>query len=232
LILAITNVSTSYLSTHADITLDILAGSENHAPSKTYINTIATLLLLYSYTITGPDSGKQLATILLKIAQNIANKIPKFKKWAEEVARLWAECTAPIQYLALGPQIASAWQSAMLTSETARVLSSTIDWATFRHGFEPAVNEGFFAIGFKPIGPNSKVWNTTRKSILNRKGQINIVPQLFSRKDIPEEEFHYLGRDVAATIWETLPIHWLCIELARYKGLEASKIERKVTLDL
>lgn len=233
LIVGVTNSLTSSLAVQADIVLDVLAGPEHHAPSKTYVNTLATLVVLYSFVF-GSDSGypKDLVGLLLDVASHIASCRDVWKSWGEKVAGSWSKHRGSIQFLAIGPQMASAWQASMLCSETARTFSAVGDWATFRHGFEPQVNKSFTSIGFKPFRSGTDIWHTTTKSIIDRGGRVFLVPDLLGENTMQFRRQGSFDRDLISPIWETLPIHCFCIDLARRKGLDASQIERKVTLDL
>jgi fructoselysine-6-P-deglycase FrlB-like protein len=231
-IVGVTNYLKSPLGEEADKTLDILAGLEIHAPSKTYVNTVALLVLLYFYvTIDDSLNPGGLIHFLLAIASKIKTYQESFKEWGKENAEIWSNYRTPIQFLAIGPQMASGWQSSMLCSETARIFSAVLDWATFRHGFEPQVNQTFVAIGFKPTCLG--IWDTTIKSICSRLGHLLLVPDI-NVEDIFSQDFQLLRTKLSfiSPIWETLPIHWFCINSASLKGLDASQLERKVTKSL
>lgn len=234
LVVGVTNSQASYLALKADIVLDILAGPENHVPTKTYVNSIAALILLYSFVITRAHKlnyTNELISILLEIASRIKKSHNSWKSWGEETAGSCFKQRGPIQFLATGRQLASAWQASMVCSETTKTFSATLDWATFRHGFELQVDESFVAIGFKPSRPETSVWHTTTQSIRKRGGQVFLVPDLLWQNETSERYGHF-DRDLISTIWETLPIHCFCMNLAQRKGLDPSQIERKVMLDL
>lgn len=230
-IVGVTNCPKNPLGEEADITLDILAGLERCAPSKTYVNTVALLVLLYSF-VTCDDSlnPEVLIHFLLAVALRIKTYQKSCKEWGKKNAEIWSNYKTPIQFLAIGPQMTSAWQSSMLCSETAKIFSAVLDWATFRHGFEPQVNRSFVAIGFPPAGLG--IWDTTIKSISRRQGHLLLVPDMFV--DDILQDFEHLGSKLnfISPIWETLPIHWFCIDSASLKGLDASQLERKVTKNL
>ncbi len=233
LVIALTNSPTSFLACEADIVVDILAGSECHAPSKTYVNSVAAIFILYSFVI-DRGSGESMRTInlLLNIVLSTASSQVYWKDWGKTVTKSWSEVWGPIQFLGMGPKMASAWQASLLCSETAREFSAVGDWATFRHGFEPQVTRLYTAIGFKTIQSESEVWVTTTRTFRDCGGQIFITPDLIDQtvhELCKRASFNY---DMVSTVWETLPIHYFCINLARIKGLDPSQIKRKVTLEL
>jgi glucosamine--fructose-6-phosphate aminotransferase (isomerizing) len=229
-IIGLTNSLDSPLAEASNIVLDISAGPENHAPTKTYVNTVAALNILGSFIDkTCLFDNRDPVEPILDIAEGIKESNLVWQKWGETIASSWSEKEGPIFFLASGPQIASAWQSSMLCAETVRTFSAIGDWATFRHGFEPQVTESFFAIGFKPNTSDMNVNNTTGESILKRGGMLSIVPEMSVRA----ASINYnILKNSFSPIWETLPIHWFCINLAKYKGLNPANIERKVTLNL
>jgi glucosamine--fructose-6-phosphate aminotransferase (isomerizing) len=229
LMIGVTNAPDSFLALQADITLDVLAGSEYHAPSKSFTNTLAVLLILYALVARRSSRDSEtLVPVLAEIASRMSGRQAAWQRWGARAADLWSEAQGPVQFLACGPQMASAWQSSMLCAETARSFSAAGEWATFRHGFEPQINKSYTVIGFRPAKRKEDVWQTTSRSIADRGGRVLIVPNSFL--NICAET--RLDADMIAPIWETLPIHWLCISMAKSKGLDASQIERKITLEL
>jgi glutamine---fructose-6-phosphate transaminase (isomerizing) len=231
-IVGFTNSSESTMASRCDLVIDVLAGQEIHAPSKTYVNTVAALLLFHAFVV-GQESGlpDECISDLLEMKALALRNREAWATWGEEVAISFAQRPGPLQFLALGSQMASAWQSSMLCAETVRTFSAVLDWASFRHGFEPQVDDAFTAVGFKPAGPGPDVWTTALQSITARGGQAFLVPD--SLVEIGAADFEVLSlRDLESTVLATVPIHWFCIGLARHKGLDPSRIERKVTRDL
>jgi glucosamine--fructose-6-phosphate aminotransferase (isomerizing) len=233
LVIGVTNTPNSPLAQEADLVLDTLAGPELHAPSKTYVNTVATLIVLYSYVVRdNPGYSKTVINLLSDVATNIGLSYDSWKSWGQKAADSWSDHRGAIQFLAMGPQMGSAWQASMLCSETAKVFSAVGDWATFRHGFEPQVDSPFMAVGFRPSGPETDVWRTTNRSIKDRGGRLFLSPELSGKTASDSRGPDFLLPDMISTIWETIPVHYFCIELAKHKKLDPSQIERKVTLDL
>jgi glutamine---fructose-6-phosphate transaminase (isomerizing) len=233
LIVGVTNSPESALSAEADLILEVQAGPEHHAPSKTYVNTLAALLILHSFACAfGREPVRQLVQFMLDVASRIESYNRAGMRWGKEVADLWLEHQGPIQFLAIGAQMASAWQASMLCAETARAFSAVGDWANFRHGFEPQVTASSLIIGFKPFETGPDIWKTTTRSILDRGGKVCMVPNLFDESDLQHNRAALPHPGMISPVWETLPIHYLCMNIAKHRGLDASKIERKVTLEL
>lgn len=233
---SVTNYPDSTLAQESDITMPIQAGPEIHAPSSSYINTLALLALLYAYVVEDKHvNAESFNDDLYSLAAQIHARQEVWQEWGAGAAKTWSVYKSPIQFLGLHTQMASAWQASMLCSETAGIFSAAGDWATFRHGFEPQVDASFMSIGFQPPGSSQEVWQTTVKGIEERGGQISIVPPLNDESMTASGERGKCFSQESALIlpiWETLPIHWFCIHAAWHKGLDASQIERKVTLNI
>lgn len=223
-VVGVTNSPSSALGARADLLIDVRAGAEHHAPTKSYVNTIAALLLLCD-----PARAGETADALLELAASMEAARGAWASWGAEAAAEFPMDCCGVQFLAAGPQMASAWQSAMLCSETVRLFSAACDWATFRHGFEPAVGPRGVVVGFRPPEGAADVWQTTARSVRERGAPMLLVPGLNA---VEPRGGGPLDPDILCALWETLPVHMLCIESARRSGLDASRIERKVTLDL
>jgi fructoselysine-6-P-deglycase FrlB-like protein len=236
-IVVVTNSPGSPLTHFADIVVDIRAGTETHAPTKSYVNTVATLLTLSdAIQRLGTSTKSPMSYALTSIAGLLPNYLHVSDEWAHIVMATMESGIGSdhLHFLAGGPQLSSAWQSTMLCAETARHISTADDWATFRHGFEPQVDARFIAIGFRPSenprldGPPNVI-DSVADSITRRQGTIQMVPQILfpgTSSDLPgaTSDLGYWR-----PLWETLPVHYLCMRLADAKGLNAGEIERKVT---
>lgn len=236
-IVVVTNSPSSPLTRFADVVIDVRAGTETHAPTKSYVNTVATLLTLSDVIQRlGASAKSPLSYALTSIAGLLPNYLHVSDEWARTVMTTMESGIGSnhLHFLAGGPQLSSAWQATMLCAETARCISTVDDWATFRHGFEPQVDRRFIGIGFQPpdnpqFGRPARVVASVADSITRRQGTIHMVPQIFpsgTSSDLP-------GAAPALSywrpLWETLPIHCLCMRLADAKGLDAGEIERKIT---
>jgi glucosamine 6-phosphate synthetase-like amidotransferase/phosphosugar isomerase protein len=211
--------------------LDVLAGPEYHIPTKTYVNSLAALMLLCSFIVDeSGNSADRLLAVLRTGASAIRDSCELWREWGKEVAESCFSNSRSILFLATRHQLASAWQASMVCAEAAKTFSAALDWATFRHGFEVQVDSSFVAIGFRPSKTGVDVWQTTTRGILGRGGQLFFVPELSRMNEC--DEFRRSDPDIISPIWETLPIHWLCMDLAHRKGLDPSRIERKVILDI
>jgi len=236
-LVAVTNNLGSPLARIADTVLDIGAGAEMHAPTKSYVNTVATLLVLAdALQQIGTFRMNRTSSTLASIAGILPTYLSSSDAWASDVMAATEDGLRSnyLYFLAGGAQLGSAWQSSMLYAETARHRSAVADWATFRHGFEPQVDAGFLGIGFEPPPRENRqtkqvpdVVMAVASSIAHRRGTIRMVPQLDAGRDAN----HLLSTEYWRPLWETLPVHHLCMRLATAKGLDAGEIERKVTED-
>ena len=233
-VVAVTNSPSSPLAKIADFVVDVWAGPETHAPTKSYVNTVATLLCL-SLVLQrfGASRMSQTSSALASIADLLPTYLHESDAWASDamMALEGGPRSNFLYFLAGGAQLGSAWQSSMLCAETAKQPSAVADWATFRHGFEPQIDTRFLGIGFEPPRENQRtnrlpdVVKSVAGSIARRRGTIQMVPQL----GFEGSSSHFLDTVCWRPLWETLPIHYLCIRLANAKGLDAGEIERKVT---
>lgn len=231
-VIAVTNGDVNPLAEHADIVLDVKAGKEEFAPSKSYVNSSAALMLLYAHLIDPQDAGVESAVDLLsETVESSASFVSKSREWAEKACDAWSTRQGPIQFLATGSQLGSAWQASMLCTELAHIFAGVNEWRTFLHGFDRQVDDSFMVIGFRPVGTLTGRWETTIDCIEYHHGHVSSVPCVSDMCGHTAPSAMNGLLNVLAPTWETIPIHHLCIQLARKHNLDPSKIGWKYTED-
>jgi glutamine---fructose-6-phosphate transaminase (isomerizing) len=125
---AVTNYPENTLSTNpkAEQTVDLLAGEEQYSSSKTYINTLIALFKGF-----GIDCQKAVA-ILVK-------NMPKYEQQGEQMANEVFELIATkkihgIYIVGSGPNVATAYQSALIMCESTKLCFTGMPMAQYDHG--------------------------------------------------------------------------------------------------
>lgn len=129
--LSMTNNLASPMALSADLAVPIHAGSEATVSSKTYINTLA-MLMLASTQLAGGDWRGMLGAM-----RRAADGIASYQaNWQERVAELEAKLGQVDQLLILGrgASMAAVWNGALINKEAAKCSFEGMHMADFRHG--------------------------------------------------------------------------------------------------
>jgi glutamine---fructose-6-phosphate transaminase (isomerizing) len=122
-ILAVTNNPTSPLALQSDYCIEIVAGKECAASTKTYTNTLAALYL-FVQALLGKSSRKLLPTVEL-----IEKHLPL---WAKQLQAITAARHSV--FIGRGASYASAMMSALIYQEAIKRPAQSFNAGQFRHG--------------------------------------------------------------------------------------------------
>lgn len=125
---AITNYPENALSTSSNVTqtINLLAGDEQYSSSKTYINTLLALFKGF-----GMDCRNAVAVLV--------RNIPKYEQLGEQMANKVFELISTkkihgIYIVGSGPNIATAFQSALIMCESTKLCFNGMTMAQYDHG--------------------------------------------------------------------------------------------------
>lgn len=126
--IAVTNYPENTLSTNPNVsqTIDLLAGDEQYSSSKTYINTLLALFKGF-----GTDCQNAVAVLV--------KNIPKYEQLGERMANEVFELISTqkihgIYIVGSGPNIATAYQSALIMCESTKLCFTGMPMAQYDHG--------------------------------------------------------------------------------------------------
>jgi glutamine---fructose-6-phosphate transaminase (isomerizing) len=144
-VLGVTNTPESILHQGSQAALITQAGAETTVASKTYTCTLAALHLLTS-AILGDNLEAEM-THITAIAEVIRARLDGWRDQMSGLAEAWAQ-TGFVEYLARGYSLASAATSALITKESVKIPTESMNAGQFRHGPIELVDERFTGIFF------------------------------------------------------------------------------------
>jgi glucosamine--fructose-6-phosphate aminotransferase (isomerizing) len=235
-ILGLVNVEASTLARRSRLMLPMMAGGQTRVSTKTYMCSVAVLMYL-AFAI----AGKQNRPLTNALVRLIEEQEAILDRQAEETS-LNVEFFDHPTYAALmsrGPDLASAYEGALILKEVVRIGAEAISAAQFRHGPIEIVNPAHRYIIFARNSPDdvpppskgSAGERKTRKYLLNLAEDIRSHGGrvlLFSDRHVEAATNLRLvsvapARLGLGTLVDTLHIQLLAHELALRAGLDPGK---------
>lgn len=126
--IAITNNTSAELSLHKNVmqTIDIMAGDEQYSSSKTYINTLLALFKGFGFDMQNP-------------VQVMVDKMYEYERKGRSMANEVYDAISGrkihgIYIIGSGPNIATAFEAALILSESTKLCFNGISMAQYDHG--------------------------------------------------------------------------------------------------
>ena len=141
LVASITNCPDSTLAHASDIVLPTVAGNEDKTSTKTFITAYQVMCMIAS-ALDGIDIPD---TVWEETAKSVAEILATRNQLLPAMLDTLGNATY-IQYIARGPLMASASQSALMTMEASHTAASALYGGEFRHGPLEMVGDGFTAV--------------------------------------------------------------------------------------
>ncbi|MHB0875419.1 MAG: SIS domain-containing protein [Anaerolineae bacterium] len=161
----ITNEPDSTIARLVELVLPIVAGHESAITNKTYVNTLAVLLLMAAL-----EPGQVEPT--LDRLSRLADAMPRYdSEGLSRAASLLAQASV-IQFIARGPSIAAAKQAALTFSEGTKTPAYALAAGAFRHGPFELVGPNLFAVFFVPDGPTYGLMTSMAIEIVEKGGHV------------------------------------------------------------
>ncbi len=126
--IAITNYPKNALSNRSNVsqTIDLLAGDEQYSSSKTYINTLLALFKGFGFDMQKPlELMINKMPVYERIGQNMANEVYDL---------ITTRKIHGIYIIGSGPNIATAFESALILSESTKLCFNGMSMAQYDHG--------------------------------------------------------------------------------------------------
>ena len=226
-LLSLTNDLESPLARSADLVVPLLAGPEATVSTKTYINTLA-LLLLAAARLIGADwqlLSRQMQAAAAALQAYLAD-------WEAQVAVLDGLLGEVDQLVILGrgASMAAAWNGALIQKEAAKFQSEALNAADFRHGPLEMVSPRLTALVLQGDGRTADLNRALALEILQYGGKAFwLADQTDGR--IPSILLPQVAQAVRPLV-EIAPLQLLSILLARRAGLVpgAFRYVGKITL--
>ncbi len=217
-VLGITNTPDSILDQRSDFTLLMKAGAEATVSTKTYTCTVALLHLLTSAII-----GTSLAAdvdAITPVAEGIRQRLGGWQQQMASLADQWGS-SGFIEYLARGHSMASANTAALISKESIKMPTESMNAGQFRHGPLELVDEQFTGMLFMGGNSTEQVNLRLAKDILDHGGQLTVI----SQKAIPLTVALWVEIPTCSPellpLAEIVPVQLFCAELSVRRGYEA-----------
>ncbi len=226
-LLGVTNDLDSPLARRADLALPIHAGTESTVSTRTYLNTLSTLLL--TAALFCGDALETVRASLLSAADGAEAFLLGWKKHVEDL-KVRVGLPETMFILGRGASMAAVMNGSLVLKEAAKVAYEGMSTPYFRHG------------PLELAGPDLFIWmfaGSEKTRRLNRdlatevKGYGGRVLWVDSQAD-PELESLVIPKvdEIARPLVEILPLQLYSLAAAELKGIEAGAFRHigKVTL--
>ena len=160
--ISICNNENSTMARGADLFLPMLAGTEASISNKTYLNTMAILLMITETSIGQLEPYADIVDHSLKLEsiENVAGTIASFDS---------------LDIIARGPSYASARQLALTLREGTRLKTSAWNAGAFRHGPLESAGSGHCALLIVPEGKTSDITLSLAKQLAELGSTVIII---------------------------------------------------------
>lgn len=230
-LIGITNDADSFLAKNCDVLLPMFAGKEEMSTSKTYINSIAVLLLL-AFTLT--DSlTQEIKEILWKIPDYMEELLKRREVIMTPVREFFNKIIF-LNLVARGPSLATALQASVILKEGAHVCAEGISGASFRHGPIEVLSNDFHVIIFAPQGNTLNISRKVASDVLRLGCKVLFITD--TEVEEKHENLYSLKLPAVgeyfAPFLNIIPIDHLIVKIAEQKRLKpgAITVGNKVTV--
>jgi glutamine---fructose-6-phosphate transaminase (isomerizing) len=225
--LSMTNYLDSPIAQSADIAVPIYAGEERTVNTKTYINTLA-LLMLTAEQLLGGDWRN-----LMDRMRNAADAMQEYLNlWQKKVAELDSNLGDVDQVLILGrgQSMAAVWNGSLIQKEAARCVFEGMNAADFRHGPLELASKRLTVLILEGH-PVTSALNRELALEVIRLGGKSIWLAFQQDTDLPTVQLPLVDEDIRPLV-EILPMQMISIAMAKRAGLEPGMFHHigKITL--
>lgn len=206
--IGITNHVKSPLGERATQVLALHAGDEKTVATKTYINSLALLNLLYGTTPqTVRDTSAQIDTLLQS---------------SDEICALWLDSladTSSLYFVGHGPHSVTARHCAMMVGEWAKRPVCSASIGAFRHGFIEAVEPGMGVVIFAPPGSTQQSAHTLADELLGYGANVLLVENGLTRRAQDASVLQNPVDEFLSPMLDVIPAQLFAEALARHRGI-------------
>jgi glucosamine--fructose-6-phosphate aminotransferase (isomerizing) len=228
-VLGITNTPDSLLDHRSNATLLMRAGEEATVSAKTYTCTLALLHLLTSALL--HERIDQAVTAIQSVVADISARLDRWHSQMGALAVKWTN-TPFIEYLARGQSMASANTAALISKESIKMPTESMNAGQFRHGPLELVDEHFTGMLFMGGSITYDVNLRLAQEIVAHRGQLAI----FSHTEVQLAGTEWIELPACPPdlmpLAEIVPIQLFCAEMSVIRGFEAGQFRyiSKVTV--
>ncbi|MBA3872517.1 MAG: SIS domain-containing protein [Anaerolineae bacterium] len=228
-LLGITNTADSPLYEHSNATLLMQAGLEATVSTKTYTCTLALLHLLTTALLNEPVT--EAITDILALAESIRGYLDQWQQQVAALAHNWAG-TGFLEYLGRGTSLASATTAALISKESIKIPTESMNAGQFRHGPIELVDKDFTGILFLGDALTSDLNSELARDIVGYGGRLAVI----SHTDLGLPNTTWIAipecHPMLMPLVEIIPIQLLCAAMSVQRGYEAGQFRyiSKVTL--
>ncbi len=225
--LSMTNFLDSPTAQSADLAVPIFAGEESTVSTKTYINTLA-LLMLASEQLIGGD-WQALREKMRKAVNNINDYLHNLQDMVADLDSVLGKVDQGL-ILGRGQSMAAVWSGSLIQKEAAKCIFEGMNAAEFRHGPLELASERLTVL---ILEGDPRIANLNREVGLEviRLGGKAIWLAFHQDPSLPTILLPQVDEDVRPLV-EILPFQLLSILMANRAGIEAGVFRNvaKVTI--
>lgn len=228
-VLGITNTPDSPLHQHSQAALLMRAGAEATVATKTYTCTLALLHLLTAQFLQH-DIDTALHAVI-SLAADIRIWLPRWHDQMITLADQWAG-TGFIEFLGRGYSMSSATTAALISKESIKLPTESMNAGQFRHGPIELVDEQFTGMLFVGGEPTQQLNYLLAQAIVQHGGRLALVSG--TNPEMSDTTWVALPDCTTALlpIAEIIPVQLFCAEMSIRRGFEAGQFRyiSKVTV--
>lgn len=228
-VLGITNTPDSPLHQQSPASLVMRAGTEATVATKTYTCTLTLLHLLTSWFL--QEDLDDALHALTSLAHVIREHLPSWHLQMTTQADRWTR-TGFIEYLGRGSSMASATTAALISKESIKIPTESMNAGQFRHGPIELVDEHFTGMLFIGSEPTRQFNRGLAEEIVRHGGQLVLISQIDLA--IKGTEWVIMPECSPALLpfAEIIPVQLFCGEMSTRRGYEAGQFRyiAKVTI--
>jgi glucosamine--fructose-6-phosphate aminotransferase (isomerizing) len=173
-VVGVVNMEDSLLAQQVHLPVWIKAGFETQITNKSYLNSLA-VLILFSAILTG-GYDQELVSTLYQLAdwidsylKNIHTSLPPQEVFVAGLTN--------IDLLANGPSISSALQACLGFREGPKIITCTSNCADYAHGWDKSASPGYVGVIHAPVYQSNSVEARMVKSFVEKGAKIIILTE-------------------------------------------------------
>jgi glucosamine--fructose-6-phosphate aminotransferase (isomerizing) len=219
-LIGVTNTPQSALAQNSEVVLTTQAGSEYSVSCKTYVTTLAALMLLGDL-LTGEEYHKTFL-ILEEAAEAMARYLSEWESFVESAIQI----LDGIHYLVLagrGSSLAASGTGGLIVKEAAHFPAEGMSCAAFRHGPFEMVSPNVFVLVYEGTGTARELNAKLVRDIKKAGGRSELIT-------MGEEQYVYklpiVSDSICLPVVEILPVQLTSVALAIRNNHTPGQFER------
>ncbi len=219
-----TNNENCEIVNQVSILFNIHAGHEENTSIKTYTNTVLSLFFAV-YSISG-NLGENIFEDCYEASDLINSSFKEIKEKTLDIARDLISSNF-LSLIGRGPSLSTAYQGALIISETIRKYAEGVSGGQFRHGPLEITGKGHFAIVFAPSG---KTYDFNKNLAIEMKNYGSNVIYVTDKVDESIKNLNTITlpkvKEDLTPLMEIIPIELTIFNFAAIKGFNTESFSK------